>query len=349
VRVVITGATGNVGTSLVEALSRESAVEAIVGVARRRPEWTAPKTTWIEADAARDDLAPTFQGADAVVHLAWVFQPTHDPLFTWRNNALGSMRVFEAVAAANVPSLVYASSVGAYSPAEGAGPVEESFPTHSLPTAAYGREKAYVERALDIFEVRHPECRVVRLRPGFIFKRNSASQQRRLFAGPLLPSFLARPALIPVVPALAGMQFQALHTEDAAAAYVLAVLGDVRGAFNVAADPVLDPATLGELLGARPVPLPVAAARAAMAAAWHLHVIPAEPALLDLVLSLPVMDTTRARTELGWTPRHTATEAVAEFLAGLRTGAGMPTPPLDPATGGRLRGHEFATGVGERP
>ena len=348
-RVVITGATGNVGTSLIEALSQEPKVESIVGLARRRPEWKVPKTTWVEADVAADDLGAVFRGADAVVHLAWLFQPTHDPLTTWRSNVLGSIRVFDAVAAAGVDTLVYASSIGAYSPGQGRDPVDESWPTHALPTAAYGREKSYVERVLDTFEARHPECRVVRLRPGFIFKRESAPEQRRIFAGPLLPSLLARPALIPVLPALRGMEFQALHTEDAAEAYRLALLGEVRGAFNVAADPVLDAATLGEWLGARPVPVPVAAARALMAAAWHLHLIPAEPALLDLALSLPVMDTTRARTELGWTPRHSATDAVGEFLAGLTAGAGMPTPPLDPAAGGRFRQQEFGTGVGERP
>jgi hypothetical protein len=96
------------------------------------------------------------------------------------------------------------------------------------------------------------------------------------------------------------------------------------------------------------VPVPVAAARAVMAAAWHLHLIPAEPALLDLALSLPVMDTTRARADLGWSARYSATEAVAEFLAGLTSGAGLPTPPLEPGAGGRLREKEIATGVGER-
>ncbi len=348
-RVVITGATGNVGTSLVDLLSRDPAVESVVGLSRRRPGWSPAKTTWVEADVGRDDLAPIFGGADAVVHLAWLFQPTHDPLVTWRANTIGSLRVFQAVAEAGVTVLVHASSVGAYSPAEGSGPVDETWPTHALPTAAYGREKSYVERALDIFEAARPQCRVVRLRPGFIFKRESASQQRRLFAGPLLPSFLGRPALIPLVPAMPGLEFQALHSEDAAEAYRLALLRDVRGAFNVAADPVLDPATLADLLGARPIGVPVAAARAVMAAAWHLHLIPAEPALLDLALSLPIMETTRARTELGWTPRHTATEAIAEFLAGLRTGAGMDTPPLHPAAGGRLRAREIDTGVGERP
>ena len=347
-KVVIVGATGNVGTSLVESLAREPEVTSITGVARRLPNWTQPKTTWVAADISREDIVPHLRGADVAVHLAWIFQPTHDPVETWKHNVLGSIRVFDAVAAAGVPALVYASSVGAYSPGPKDEPVDESWPTHALPTAAYGREKSYVERVLDRFEADHPDLRVVRLRPGFIFKRESASEQRRLFAGPLLPNPLVRRRLIPVIPALPGLRFQALHSTDAAEAYRLAVLRPVRGAFNVAADPVLDPQTLGRLLGARPVRMPASAVRAAVGAAWRLHLIPSSPTLLDLALGLPIMDVTRARTELGWTPRHSSLEAVGEFLEGLRAGAGMDTPPLRSDAGGKLRSREFATGVGRR-
>jgi UDP-glucose 4-epimerase len=187
-RVVITGATGNVGTSLIEVLSSEPEVDAIVGIARRAPRWQPSKTTWLQADVAADDLVPHFRDADAVVHLAWMFQPTHDELETWNNNVLGSIRVFDAAAAAGVSTLVHASSVGAYSPGPKNRAVDESWPTHALAHAAYGREKSYLERVLDAFELRHPDMRVVRLRPAFIFKRQAASEQRRLFAGPLLPN-----------------------------------------------------------------------------------------------------------------------------------------------------------------
>lgn len=346
-RVVVVGASGNVGTSVVEALASDPAVDEIVGIARRRPGWEAPKTKWSTADVGTADLAGLFQGADAVVHLAWLFQPSRDPKATWRANVLGSERVFQAVAGAGVRTLVYASSVGAYSPAPKDRKVDESWPTHSLPTAAYGREKAYVERLLDTFERDQPDIRVVRLRPAFIFKRESASEQRRLFAGPLVPGRLVRPGLIPVVPDLPGLRFQALHTSDAAEAYRLAVVGDAAGAFNIAAGPVVDAARLAELLGARVVPVPAGPVLAAAAAAWRLHLVPADPALVDLFLQLPIMDTGRAERKLGWKPRISALDAISEFLTGLRTKAGMDTPPLDPRSGGRVR--ELLTGVGQRP
>ncbi|MGC9539527.1 SDR family oxidoreductase [Streptomyces sp. UG1] len=329
-RIVVTGATGNVGTSVVRLLSEDPEVGSVLGLARRTPHWSPPKTDWAAVDlaAGQDDLAELFAGAAAVVHLAWAFQPTHDPAMTWRTNVLGSIRVFEAVAEAKVPTLVHASSVGAYSPGPKERAVDESWPTHGWPDAAYCREKAYLERALDSFERAHPRVRVVRMRPAFLFKRESASEQRRIFGGRFLPGPLVRPELLPFLPDIPGLRVQALHTDDAAAAYVRAVKSDVRGAFNLAADPPVDAALLGELLGARPVRLPRTAARSAVAAAWGLHLLPASPHLFDAVLRLPLMDCTRARTELGWQPDRTAPEVLEEFLHGVQRGEGAATEPM---------------------
>ncbi|MFG2089457.1 MULTISPECIES: NAD-dependent epimerase/dehydratase family protein [unclassified Spirillospora] len=356
-RVVVTGATGNIGTRTVRALAADPGVTAVTGLARREPGGADPagagaaagKVEWAEADVTDSDLVPLMRGADAVVHLAWLFQPTHRPAVTWDANVVGSSRVFAAAAEAGVRNLVYSSSVGAYSPGPKDRAVDESWPTHGWPGAAYSREKAYVERLLDVFEARNPGCRVVRIRPGFIFERQSASQQRRLFAGPLLPGRLARPGLIPAVPDLPGLRLQALHSADAGEAFRLAATGGARGAFNIAADPVLDAAELAGILGARTVRLPARGVRAALAAAWTLHLVPASPGLFDLALEVPIMDVSRARDELGWTPRRTAREAIEEFLEGLRAGAGRDTPPLSPETGGPVRAREFATGIGRKP
>jgi nucleoside-diphosphate-sugar epimerase len=347
-RVVITGATGNVGTSLVEQLADDDAITEIVGIARRATDWSPPKTRWVQADVAVDDLRSVFRGADAVVHLAWLFQPTHRPLVTWRANALGSIRVFEAVVSAGVRTLVYASSVGAYSPGPDHQRVDESWPTNALPTVSYGREKAYVERVLDVVARDHPDVRVVRLRPGFIFKYSSAEAQRRLFAGPLLPNGLVRSGLIPLLPDLPGLRLQALHSSDAARAYQLALTRDVRGAFNIAAEPVIDMHALGGLLRARVVRLPRGPAHAALAAAWRMHLVPASPQLLDLALGVPVMDTSRAATELGWQPQVDALTAIGSVIEGVARGAGGDTPPLRADASGPLRWREVASGVGER-
>jgi nucleoside-diphosphate-sugar epimerase len=347
-RIVVVGATGNVGTSVLRALSGDSGTESVLGLARRRPALTIPKVEWAEADVGSDDLVPYFRAADVVIHLAWLIQPSRDPGALRRTNVIGSQRVFDAVANASVPALVYASSVGAYSEGPKDSPVDESWATDGIPSSLYSVHKSEVERILDRFEQAHPNIRVVRLRPGLIFKAEAASEIRRFFAGPLLPGFLLRPSLIPIVPRIERLRFQAVHGDDAGEAYRLAATRDVRGAFNVAADPVLDPDVLGRALRARPVPMPPAALRAAAGLTWRLRLQPTPPGWLDLGLGVPIMDTSRAREELGWHPRDTAVEALEDLLAGFRAGRGLPTPPLDPATSGPARAEEFRTGVGSR-
>ena len=265
-----------------------------------------------------------------MVLLTWAFQPTHQPLTTWDINVLGSMNVLQAAADAGVGTVVYASSLAAYSPGPGRH-VDESWPTHSIPTAAYGREKAYLERYLDAYELRHPEIRVVRLRPCFIFKRSAASEQRRIFAGPLVPRALLRPGRLPIVPLPAGLRFQAMHGDDAGEAYRLALLSDARGAYNVATDPVIDGKALGKLMDARAVQIPKQAVSAAMAGAWRLRLIPSDESLLKMFLGLPTLDSSRFRAELGWQPRYSGADALREVMEAMAEGAGGPTPPLQPA------------------
>jgi nucleoside-diphosphate-sugar epimerase len=197
-------------------------------------------------------------------------------------------------------------------------------------------------------ELRHPEVRFVRIRSSFVFQRAAAAEQRRIFAGPFVPGFLLRPKLVPVLPLPRGLHLQAVHASDLAEAYRLALLEPVTGAFNIAAEPVLDSAALAALLGARPVDVSPRLARTALAAAWHARLAPTEPGLLELALSLPLMATDRARTELHWRPRIGADAAVAELLDGVRNATGGPTPTLDRHAGGPLRVGEIVTGVGGR-
>jgi UDP-glucose 4-epimerase len=349
VRVVVVGASGNVGTSLLHALANEPAVDSILGLARRIPEAEFPKTEWRQTDIAHSPLRPHFDGADAVVHLAWLIQPGRDKRRLREVNVDGSARVFRAAASARVRTLVYASSVGAYGPGPKHRRVDESWPTTGIATSFYSRHKAEVERLLDAFEHEHPDTRVVRLRPGLIFKREAASGIRRLFAGPLLPNFLVQRRLIPVVPAHDRLVFQAVHSYDVGEAYRLAVTdADARGPYNVAADPVLDPDELARALGARPVPVPRGLLRGGAALAYRLRLQPSEPGWVDMAFSAPVMDTTRARTELGWQPERSSTEALMDLLEGICEGAGLDTPPLEPGGSGPLRVREFASGVGGR-
>lgn len=346
-RIAITGATGNCGTSLVRALAADDAVTSIVGIARRRPNWAPPKTTWVQADVVRDDLRPHFEGADVVVHLAWLIQPSRDQRVTWTVNVDGSKRTFEAAVDAGVPKIVHASSVAAYAPAELDHPVDESWPRNGIPSSYYSREKVAVERALDDLQRRNPDLRVVRVRPGLIFQRSAASEIRRYFGGPLIPGWAVRRGFIPFVPALHGLGGQLVHSDDVGELYRLVCTNEEAfGPYNVATYPPLDPEAIARLLEARPLPIPGRVARAVVGATWLARLHPVSPDWLDVAASVPVMLTDRARNELGWEPRYDAGETLLELMAGLREGAGYDTPPMRADAGGPLRIRELLTAVG---
>src|SRR3954447_23221393 len=260
-RVVIVGASGNAGTALLRRLQSEADTE-IVGVARRPPEpvhvyrdveWHAAD---VAAEGAADRLAGIFRGADAVVNLAWQIQPSHDPRRLYRTNVLGGREVARAAVTARAGALVQASSVGVYSPGPKDRFVTESHPRRGVRESSYSRHKALVERMLDDVERDRRSLRLLRVRPWLIFQRAAGTEIGRYFAGPLLPARLLRYQRIPVIPAHRRLRLQAVHADDVAEAYARILRADVRGAFNLAADPVLDPRVAAEVFHGVRVPVP---------------------------------------------------------------------------------------------
>jgi nucleoside-diphosphate-sugar epimerase len=348
-RIAVIGATGNVGSATLRALAADDRVDTIVGVARRQPTDAWPKVTWHAADIVRDPLEPILAGADAVIHLAWLIQPSHDESVTRAVNVDGTQRVLDAAAATGVPRIVAASSIGAYAPGPKDRAVDETWPIGGVPSSYYARHKAEMERRLDAFEQAHPDRRVVRLRPGLIFQRSAASEIRRLFAGPLLPNALLRPGLLPAVPFPRGLAVQCVHSDDVGDAYRRAALDpQAGGAYNIAADPILDADSVARILGARTISVPPRALRVAADLTWRVHLQPTSPGWLDMGMAVPIMDTTRAREQLGWTPAKDAGETVLELLDGMVHGQGGSTPPLERHAGGRARLGELRTGIGGR-
>jgi UDP-glucose 4-epimerase len=325
-RIVVTGATGNVGTALMRVLADDPRMSRITGLARRVPDHAPDRVEWLAADITSAPLREVFEGADAVVHLAWEIQPSHDRARLWRTNVLGSHRVFTAAVAAGVPALIHASSVGVYSPGRSDRPVSEDWPRLGVGSSLYAVHKAETERMLDRIEHGHEGMRVVRMRPALIFSRRAAASIARLFVGPLMPRRLPRAS--PVLPSLMRLRFQAVHSDDVAQAYRAAIVEKAGGAFNIAADPVIGMDDVARVTGARRVSLPAGLARAATALTWRARLQPTSEGWLDMGLGVPVMDSGRARRELGWEPRHDALAALAELIDGLAEGGSADTPAL---------------------
>ncbi|MCE0537145.1 NAD-dependent epimerase/dehydratase family protein [Kineosporia rhizophila] len=329
-RIVITGASGNLGSALLRELTGHD--HEIIGVSRRAPAEPPAGVQWQPLDlsdpAARENLVQTFLGADAVVHLAWKIQPGHDEATQRLTNVIGADHVLTAAATAQVPHLVVVSSVGAYSAGPKDREVGEEWPTEGVPSSVYGRHKAAVERLMDQFERDHPDTRLTRVRPALVFQAAAAGEIARIFLGPLVPTGLVRRVRPPVVPLPGELVIQAVHADDVATAVHTLLRTRAGGAFNVAAEPVLHPADLAHALGGRRTGLPLAVLRGLADLTWRLRLQPTEPGWIDLAAGVPVMSTAKLR-ELGWRPRYTAVEALDELLLALRGRKGDSRfPPL---------------------
>ncbi|HXH77472.1 NAD-dependent epimerase/dehydratase family protein [Nocardioides sp.] len=334
-RIVITGASGNIGSALLRQLTEKGDHE-LIGVVRRRPDAVAPfaDAQWSLVDLTRAEdeaaLRAACVGADAVVHLAWGFQPSHREDYLAELGIGGTRRVIEAVTAAGVPHLVHMSSVGAYSPKRDDAPVDETWPTQGVPSSMYSRHKVAAERLLDRLESdgRHKGLVVTRMRPGIVGQRNAGSALLRYGLPGALPAAMLRH--VPVLPLDRGLSVPMVHADDVADAVVRILESRAPGAFNLAAEPAVTAADIAAVLGARLVHVPSGAVRAAVSLSWRARVQQVDAGWVDLGYAVPLLDTSRARSELGWAPTSDALSVLAETVTGMRDGAADHSPVLRP-------------------
>jgi nucleoside-diphosphate-sugar epimerase len=331
VRIVITGASGNVGSAVLRRLG-EDGEHDLVGVVRRPPasEGAFAGVEWVAVDLTRDDVALTeaCRGADAVVHLAWGFQPSHREDYLQELGVGGTRRVIEAATAAGVGHLVHMSSVGAYSPRRDDTPVDESWPTGGVPTSMYSRHKAAAERLLDRLEHDGSDLVVTRLRPGIVGQRSAGSALLRYGVPAVVPSAVLRH--VPVLPLDRDLAIPMVHADDVADAVARALASRVPGAFNLAAAPAVTADLIATALGARLVHVPSAVLRVAVSASWHARVQPLDPGWIDMAFAVPLLDSGRAESELGWTARTDAASVLEETIAGMQDAASDRSPVLRP-------------------
>lgn len=322
--VAVTGPTGEIGKAAVTALEHEPAVEKILGMARRPFDpstlgWT--KTVYQQGDILdREAVDALVADADVVVHLAFIIMGSREQ--SSRINLQGTRNVFEATVAAERPRrLVYTSSVAAYGyHADNPSPLTEDVPPRGSPEHYYSEQKAACEAALaEITEGSSLEVFI--LRPCIV-----AGPKAQMLADAMpwnqLPAPVravagAIPVLKPVVPD-PGFPLQLVHHDDVAAAIALAATAPApSGAYNIAGDGLITVSEVAKALGGRPVRVPAAAASAASEAISRLPFIPSALEWLHAARTSVVMDTTKAKTQLGWQPTYSSAETLAALAAAL--------------------------------
>jgi nucleoside-diphosphate-sugar epimerase len=325
--VAVTGPTGTLGLALMRLLQEDEQVARVVGIARRPFEpaehgWT--KLEYRRGDVRDADvLRRAFEGADVVVHLAFLIvsggrQPTQ------AINVEGTLNAFRAAVDAGAGRFVYTSSVAAYGfhPDNPVG-MSEDWATRPADRLVYAQEKAELEDLLQAEAAAHPQTALYLLRPPIVLGPDAVGAKVGLPAAlePLarglgatlraLPRLPAVPVLVPDLPV------QLIHQEDVAEALRLCVVGaGGPGAYNVAADDVVSAVDVARELGLRAVRIPGGPVAAAARLATRLPYLPSVSQWVEAVSHPAVMDTSKAKAELGWRPRHTAIEALRSTLSG---------------------------------
>lgn len=328
--VAVTGPTGTFGFALLPLLEADPRIGAVAGIARRPFDpgdhgWS--KMRYREGDVRdRAALEQAFAGADVVVHLAFDVTGRAGRDTVRATNVEGTMNAFAAAAAAGARRFVYASSVAAYGfHSDNPIGLTEDWPARPAERLFYAREKAEIEHLLDEAAVAHPQIGLYVLRPPIVLGPHTIGA-KTILPKPLEPAgrrlaalALRLPVALPVpVPALA-LQF--VHEEDAGEALRLCVAGaGPPGTYNIAADGELTVVDVVREAGLRAIAVPQAPVQAA---ARMLAALPFAPPSLSWAEALTgpvIMDASKARRELGWSPRWTALQALRDTLAGQRGG-----------------------------
>jgi UDP-glucose 4-epimerase len=316
--VAVTGPTGQIGIPVVEALERDPAVERILGMARRPFDSAAhgwSKTEYRQGDIVdRAAIDALVSDADVVIHLAFIIIGSRRE--SARVNLAGTRNVFEATVAAERPRrLVYTSSVAAYGyHSDNPVPLTEDVPARGSPEHYYSDQKAACEAALDEM-TGGSSLEVFVLRPCIVAGPQAPAMADAMpwshLPGLVKTATRVLPLLKPLFPD-PGVPLQLVHHDDVAAAVALAATTSAPGGiYNIAGDGLISVSDVAKALGARPVRVPRLAATVASAVIARLPLIPSAVEWLHVGRTSMVMDTSKAKSQLGWTPRYTSAEALA--------------------------------------
>jgi nucleoside-diphosphate-sugar epimerase len=337
--VAVTGPTGTFGFGLVPLLQGDDRVTRIVGIARR--PFDPDGFGWTKMEYRRGDvrdpqtLRDAFDGADVVVHLAFLITGAAPAEELRAVNVEGTLNAFRAAAAAGARRFVYASSVAAYGfHADNPVGMTEEWPVRPAARLFYAKEKAELEHLLRAEAGRLEAAgsagpALYLLRPPLVLGPHAVGA-KDLLPGPLAPlgrklaglaARAVRAGRVPRLPVLLpSMPFQCVHEDDLGDALLRCVVAaGPPGAYNVAADGILTSADVAREFGLLPLSVPAGPMQLAARAAAALPFLPPAAQWVEAASHPAIMDITRAKKELGWTPRYTALEALRDTL-----GSGQP-------------------------
>jgi UDP-glucose 4-epimerase len=308
--VAVTGACTFLGSELLRRLEEDPRYSRVLALDVRPPPVHGSKIEFIKLDLTQPtvdaDLATLLQNnhVDTFVHGAFLSHPTHASEWAHELEDVGTMHVLNACAGIEPRRFVMISTTLVY----GAHAKNPNFLTEDAELrghrdSRFVNDKVRAEKQVQRFAQEHPSVEVCILRFAPILGPTVSNMYTRFFSRPVAPVMMGHDPL---------MQF--VHEQDAAFALVKAVDSRATGAFNIVGKGVLPYTTVLALLGRVPVPMPQLVARQLSKLLWATQLVGSPPSFLDFLLYLCVADGSRAKADLGFSPRLSIKRTILDFL-----------------------------------
>jgi UDP-glucose 4-epimerase len=301
-RYLITGGAGYIGSRLVDLLSRREDTEQIVICDLAPPAAYRPKTQFERVDVRdREAVRSALQrsGADALIHLAFILNPSHDEQFMYDVDVNGAHNVLEAAAAAGTQQVLVASSSTAYGAfPDNPVPLTEDDPVRGVPGFPYARHKTESDRLCQLWAAAHPDRVMTIVRPCIVF-------------GPSVDNYIVRLwTKVPFSPDTGHLDspIQFVHEDDVVEAMSALLLGRHAGVFNVAGDGLMTLRECAEIVDLPIRKMPLRAYRALARTMWAARLSEAPPGQIEFALYPWVVSNEKLKQTTGWSPRHTSRE-----------------------------------------
>ena len=318
-RVLITGADGFLGRTLVQALASSGEAGCIVAQDVREvpAERRLPSVTYERHDVREAGLTEALRrhAIDTVVHLASIVTPGRGSSreLEYAVDVLGSRNVLDACVAAGVGHLLVSSSGAAYGyHADNPAWITEDQPVRGNEAFAYSHHKKLVELMLAEARVQHPALRQTVFRIGTILGERVDNQITALFEKRRLLAIRG-----------SDSPFVFVWDEDVCGAFLHALRSGRGGLYNLAGDGALPLREIAARLHKPVLDLPAGLLRTALSIGSRLGLTRYGPEQLDFLRYRPVLLNTRLKQDLGYVPAKTSAQAFEAFVAA-RAAQGRP-------------------------
>ncbi len=316
---LITGGSGFLGTGLARRLTVSCGIPVRIFDLRAGRDLPAGAEFFRGDMREPGDVARAVEGASTVFHLASFLPCARAGKEFYRVNVEGTRNLMEACRRSGVERVVYVSSSSVYGlPAE--LPLKEDSPVN--PAGDYGRSKLLGEEVCRGYA----SCGIAVpvIRPRFIVGPGRLGLLEVIFGW-------VRENRNVYTIGRGDNRFQMVGVEDLIDACLLAAASGRNGVYNIGADgvPTVRELLAGLIRHARSssalVPLNAAAVKLGMRVLDALNLVPFSREQYLLADREYILDTSKAKKELGWSPKYThaaAFNAAYDWYIGNQSGRG---------------------------